>query len=179
MRAPSRAMKRGSVAAVAVILLAAALGAWFLLSRGSDESQIHGKLDRLAKAVRVDAPENAVVRHARVNSEFVEIFTKDVLVEIPELTSAKGGRHELVGIASQASAYYGTVDLAFSRVEITLDAGKRNARVGATVTVTGRPQTGGPERDSRECTIRFDKIDGDWKIASVVVSPRAEPPVPP
>lgn len=166
-------MKRALV--VALCVLVATLAIWLLFFRTSDERAIQKKLDRLATAVRVEGSENPVMRGARLQGEFTEIFVKDVLVEIPELTSIKSGRQELLAVATQAGGYYQSVRLSFDQTKIQLDDAKRSARVSCTVTLTVS-RGAGDERDSREVTFRFDKIDGDWKIAQVVVSPKRESP---
>jgi len=166
-------MKRALV--IAACVLVACVAGWFLFFKTTDEREIQKKLDRLALAVKVDGAENPIVRGARINSEFSEIFVKEVLIEIPELTEIKSGRQPLTGVATQAGSYYTSVKLSFDRVEIVLDDAKRSARVGATASMVAS-RGGGDERDTREVTFRFDKIDGDWKIASIVVSPK--PPQP-
>jgi hypothetical protein len=164
-------MKRALV--IAACVLAACVGAYFLFFRTSDEREIGKKLDRLAQAVRVEGAENPVMRGTRINSEFAEIFVKEVIVEIPELTDIKSGRHELTVVATQAGSYYQSVRLSFERVQLQFDEAKRTARVGATATMIAS-RGSGDERDTRELTLRFDKIDGDWKIASIVVSPKSQ-----
>lgn len=167
-------IKRGVL--LGVLCAAAAIAIYALFFRGSDDERIRAQLTRLANAVRVDGtPVNPIVRNANLKSEFAEIFTKDVAIDVPELTSLRSGRGPLADVATQAASFYATAQIDFASVRVDLAPDARSADVVAIATLTGARQGGETERDVRRVSLRFDKVDGEWRIASLTVSPR-EPP---
>ena len=147
------------------------LAAWAVFGGLSDEEKIRALLDRLEQTVKVDGEENPVGRMARINGEFSEIFTKDVQVRIPELTSVGKGRQDLAGVATRAGGYFQSLDVDISVNEIGVDGTKVGARVAATATLTAvRAGGAGAERDQRNVSFRFSKDDGEWLISAVGVS---------
>ena len=157
---------------IAVGLLIAVYALFF---SSSDEDLIRARLDQIEDAVKVSGDgTNLVLRAARVKKEFSEIFVKEVSFEIPELSSSGGARQELVALAASAPRLYSTatVDLGGLAVEID-DAGMSAVAFGE-ATIRGTQLSGEPQRDSRTVSLRFDKIDGDWRVVSLSVSPRRD-----
>lgn len=160
---------------LAILAGAAGLGlvGWAVFGGPSDEEQIRELIERLESAIEVDGQENPVGRMARLNGAFKEIFTKDVQVSIPELTSLQGGRRELADVATRASGYFEGGDVEIGIDELTIDGSKQGAHARTTATLTGTKAGGsGPERDTRKVTFRFTRDDGDWRIYALSVSGR-------
>src|SRR5688572_21098488 len=110
---------RQQVIAAAGVSIGLLLIGYGLFSRETDEEQIRRKLDELEQAVSVSGEaENVVVRSTRLNGDFESIFDEKVRIAIPELTSARNGRQDLVGIAAKAGTWFETLDIAFENVSI-------------------------------------------------------------
>lgn len=137
----------------------------------SDEDLIREKLDLLAETIEVKGhQENIVVRGARIKDAFADIFTKEVVIEIPELTNVSTGRMELVGLASQAPTWYRTASVDLDSLQVDVDQQGLSAHVSGPVTLTATRLTGELARDRRTTSLRFDKIEDEWKVVSVTVS---------
>ena len=156
----------GVVAGVVIAIYAIFFGS-------TDEDRIRELLERLERAVAVHSDEtNVIVRGARVRKAFKEIFSKDVRFQVPDFQSAGQSRRALVGLATQAPRLYrnATVDLGGLSVKVD-EKGESSTAFGQAV-VVGVRQNGTAERDSRTISLRLDKMDGDWRIVQVDVSPR-------
>lgn len=159
---------------VALVSLAAVGVIWFFFLRGgSDEDAIRAQLDRLARAVHVDAQENLLARRARVQSELDDVLTKDVAFDVRELTDQHSDRASLVGLATQAAAIWSTADVSLSDVRITLSPSKKNATVTATATLAGTRKEGAEEHDRRAVGFEL-RVDDGWRVSAIHVSPRQE-----
>ncbi len=149
--------------------------AYALLFGSSDEDQIRGQLDRLQQVVAVPEQQtNLVVRAARINEAFNEIFVKDVGIDVPELTSVSSGRRELVGVATRAPTLYRTASVDLGGLSIAVDQAAISAHVTGQVVLTATRHAGDFDRDTRTVSIRFDKIDDQWLIVSVTVSAKQQ-----
>jgi hypothetical protein len=128
-------------------------------------------LDQLETAVRVEGEaQNPVFRLANLNEAFSEIFTEDVSVSIPELTSLRSGRQPLVGLAARATSHAEAVDVDFQDLEV--DVGSSGlANVRGVAKLESVRSGGRREVDERRVTFRFVERDGDWRIDML----RAEP----
>jgi len=156
-----------AVVGVAVLLYA-------LLARKSDEELIRDQLERLGRVVRVSGDgENLIFRGARLKKEFETLFVSNVRVDISELTTVKGGREELVGVATRAGTIYRTADVDIHPDSIELIADDTSAKVSGSATITGE-RGGSTNRDERKVTFGFSKTKEGWLIDSVVVTPRRE-----
>ena len=153
--------------------LGLALIGYALFAGESDDELIQARLTQLEQAVQVDGQENAVMRGARVNKHFKEIFEKDVVVRIPELTSLAKGRQGLSAVATKAGTYFQSAEVDFDDVEIQIDGSKVGALVIASAQLDA-VQGGRPRRDQRRVTLRFSKNDGEWQIASINVAPKGD-----
>lgn len=163
----------------AIGLIAAGVGVvgYALFFRGGDEDAIRGRLDALAEAVRLRESEtNPVVRGARIQGAFSEIFLPKIRVSIDELGAIGSDRRDLAGVAAQAGARYRSADLSFGSVAVTVAEARESAQVTATATLTGTAHDGDPRRDEREVTFELEKVDGDWRIATVRVAAAGETP---
>lgn len=153
------------------IALGVCIVLYAVFSGSSDEDAIRKQLDRLEAAVAVTAGDtNPVLRGARVKNAFVELFIQDVTIEIPELSSARSGRIELVGLAAQAPSLYRTASVDLGQLVIKVDEPKLSALAYGDATLTGTRQSGGLEEDKRTVSLRFDKVEGAWLIVAISVS---------
>ena len=159
-------MKR--LTALAVLAAGVGLVGYALFSAPSDEEQIKQVLDDLARAVSYSEPQNPLQRTAQLNGAFKDIFTQNVSVRIVELGADTTGRAPLGQLGARASLGYQSLELGFSGV--SLEAGEAAANVSATAELSGTGSNG-PRTDERHTEFRFEKVDGDWRIARVRVSP--------
>ncbi|MCA9598950.1 MAG: nuclear transport factor 2 family protein [Myxococcales bacterium] len=159
--------------AVVGIVLGLGITGYALFGGRSDEEKIRALLDHLAEVAGVSGTENPVMRAGRLRGAFADIFTKDVRVQIPELSSLKSGREGLVALATQAGTAFRSAEISLGSVEITLIASGQAARVRCTATLVGdRGQ--GLRKDERSVRFGLSKDDGDWRIDSVSVSAAEE-----
>jgi hypothetical protein len=155
---------------IALALCGLALIGYALFAEPSDEERILAQLERLEHAVSVEEPaQNMLLRKSRIDSEFREIFDKDVSFAIPELSGSHTGRNELGLLAARAGTYYETIDLGFSDVSVTVGNVGAHVRGSATLTAS---RSGNPERDTRQVEFQFSKVDGDWLVTSISVAPK-------
>jgi hypothetical protein len=162
-----RLLAMGGVGAGAALVLYA------LLSRESDDEKIRRHLDELELAVQVDGEgENPVMRATRLDKRFSELFDEKVRISIPELTSARSGRKDLVALATRAGVWFRTLEIDFK--DIGIKTGNIGAQVSTTASLTTSRAGAGLQRDERKVDFTFTKTDGDWRIDSVHVSPKDE-----
>lgn len=160
--------------AIAAVVIGGGALLYAVFAQPSSEERIQTQLERLARVVAVHADEkNPVLRGVRLKREFSEIFTTDVSVSIPELTSLRRGRDELAGVAARAGTHFQTADVAFSNVRIQLDDRETRAMVRTVATLTAT-RGGELERDERRVRFDFVERDGDWLIDGLSVAARPE-----
>ncbi len=163
-------MNKRAIAAIAVVVIGLAVVLYALLSAPNDEERIREKLAHLADVVSVEADDkNPVSRGLRMKQEFSSIFTEDVNVSIPELTSLGRGRDGLASVATRAGTYFETADISLSVRKITFDERKERAQVESVATLTGS-RAGELEHDTRAARFDMLKQDGDWMIDGVAVT---------
>lgn len=157
-------------AAVAVLSVGLGLVGYALFSSPSDEERIHAVLDALAEAISFDEPENPLQRTARLDRAFADLFGEDVVVRIPEAGVDTTGRGSLGQIGARTRVGYQSLRLSVAHVSV--EAGANSANVALLAKLSG---TRGSEvkSDERRAELRFDKVDGDWRIVRVRVSPPA------
>ncbi len=156
----------GVVAGIAIAVYALFLGS-------TDEDRIRELLDRLEESVQVHEGEfNIIIRGSRVKKAFSTIFVKDVTFGIPDLQSRGSGRNALVGLAAQAPRLYRTAVVDLGGLNIKIDAQAMSAAAFGDASLVGVRQGGQAERDQRTVSLRLDKIDGNWLVVSLDVSPR-------
>lgn len=166
--------RRAWIVVGAAVLLAIAALVWWRISDVSPEARIRAQLDRLAKAVRVDAQESLLQRRARVQSELEEVLTKEVIFDVPELSDQHSGRGALVDVATQAAAVWSQATIDVSDVRITIAPSKKNATAETKATLVGTRRDGATnERDERAVTFEL-VLDGDWRVSAIHVSPRRD-----
>lgn len=159
-----------------LIALGVVLAVVALVRSPSEEDRIRERLVQLEDAVRIDEGErNPLVRHGRVRKEFAEIFTPEVTARVDDLDARIRGRDELTAAATKAVVLYQSADVSFGDVEVQIDPAGTVAEVLATATVTGARHGQPPRRDERPVKLRFEKLDGDWKIIAATVEPRRAP----
>lgn len=164
------------VALAALVVIAAAVGAYFLL-RPTDESRIRAQLTRLAAAVRVtdeDAQAHPIGRMAHVNAELAKVFEADVRASIPEALPHDADREELVELVVGAPRFLRAFDVDFTNVTIKLDDTRTTALVGATADVKLGERDGSPSRERRAVDFRFVRKDGEWLVRTLTVWSKGE-----
>jgi hypothetical protein len=154
-------------AAIVLVLVVAAVGAFVGMHRGSDQDAIRAQLTRLAAALHASEGSNPVFRVPRVRSEFDAILDETVHVTAAEAPGLPTDRRGLADSAVQLSAFYSSVDVGLRNVEIKLDDSSTMAQVAATADLSA----GGEQsrRDTRAVNFLFYKRDGTWRITSVTV----------
>lgn len=154
------------------VVLGVAIAVYALFFSSSEEDLIRGKLDQLEEAIKVTPAEtNLVVRAARVNGAFKEIFDPQVSYDVPELTNAtEGGRSALAKLAASAPQLWREASVDLDPLAIEVDEAGMSAVASGDATLTATRQSGELDRDTRTVSIRFDKIDGEWLVVSLSVS---------
>lgn len=154
--------------AIGVLLAGYAIVFW-----SDDEDRIRARLAQLAAAVRIGENDtNVAMRALRLQGEFREIFVERPSVNVPDLPEIPSSRKELVQAAAGAANFFSSAEVSFGSVKVAVDEGGTRANVDATASLTGSRHGGEVRRDSRSVVFRFEKVDGEWQIASVTVSPR-------
>jgi hypothetical protein len=155
------------------IVLGVMLAVYALFFGSSDEDLIREQLERLEDAIAVsEGGQNVVVRAAHIRKEFSEIFIKDVSFEVPDLTTEESGRRALVALAASAPQLFRSAHVDLDSLAIGVDGPGLTAVAQGNATLTGTRQSGEPERDQRQVSLRFDKIDGNWLCVSLSVGNR-------
>jgi ketosteroid isomerase-like protein len=157
------------VGALGVALVGAGLLFW-----SDDEDEIRELLDRLTRAVAppASAAANPAFRALDLRGALREIFTSDAKIDAPELAETGPlGVDEVVAASMRYGERYVGSSITLTRMTIEV------SKLGDTATSTALAvlEGGGTElgrRDERE--LRFDlvKIDGEWRIARVIVGAR-------
>jgi hypothetical protein len=138
-----------------------------------DEAAIRALLDALCAAVHVDPSEgNPLARAARVHDAFSKTVSENVVVDIPDFPQVTSGRRPLADLATQAGLAFHDATVTLSAVTLRMAPSKKSCEVEATATLTATGS--GLQRDTREVTLRVDKIDGTWRVASIGVTARRE-----
>jgi hypothetical protein len=153
------------------VLVGLVLLGYALFSSESDEERILALVSKLDGSIDVKSGENVILRGARLRPVFEELFDKDASLSLMELGHSATGRPELVKLAAQAPLRYQDLD-------ISIDVGELSVGdVGANLTASVKASEELRGSDSRQVSIRLSKVDGDWKIARIVVKPgpRDEP----
>lgn len=153
--------------------LVAAIAIYFTLFRSSDEQAIREVLARLAKAVQVKEGDTPISRHARLRSEFSEICSDDVRVDVSELHIGVTGRQRFAEDATKAGLVYSKATIEWSNVVMKLDEGANLAKVDATGVVQG-DNGGQPRSDKRDVHFLLRKDDGRWRITTIDVQAPSE-----
>jgi hypothetical protein len=164
-------MKKWAVAGACAVV--AAIVVYFTIFRASDEDRIRQTLTRLAKAASVKEDDNPLSRTGRIKSEFKEIVTDVVSVDIAEVNIRVTGRPELVEKAVMLGGVYSPATIDFSSMTIKIDEASSSAKVDAVAVLTG---TRGGEKhvDKRDVHFLLHK-DGSWKITTIdVLPPRSD-----
>jgi hypothetical protein len=154
----------------AAVAVAAALVYTFFF-RQSDEGKIRRQLRLLAEVVRVeDGAGNPIFRAANLKDAYAHLFTPRVEVDVPELSREAMRREELVGATIGAEAPYQGVTLEFTGVRVAIDDRTASARVTGAAAILAIE--GGERRlEKRDFSMRFEKTDGEWRIAAVATMP--------
>jgi hypothetical protein len=152
---------------IALPLVGAAALAYFLL-RPSDEERIRWQLAALGRAVVIDpAEKDPRARPLRVHEAFQKILEPSVRVEIPGVVEDVRDRDELTGMAVAVGDTLTDLTVDLRAVRVKVEPGARAARVQASATFAGAVRGGRGDRLVREVTVRFEKVDGEWRIASI------------
>lgn len=146
---------------------------WALFAPESDEEQIRALLERLAREIAVEGETNILFRTARLNKAFEEIFTEDVSVSIPELTSLARGRGELARVAARAGSHFQNAEVSVKSVDVSFGPTPAHGKA-ACVAVLSSTDGSRARRDERLVDFTLLKRDGDWRIDGIIVGERPE-----
>ncbi len=155
--------------AIAAIVAGAALVLFALMHRTSDEDRVKARLDTLAQVVHFDADDNLLLRGARIQRAFADLFVPDVVVRAADLPGSSQGRDGLVALATKPPVPLETAQLDFEHVVVSVDAAHHTARAQADAVVTST-DSAGAHRDRRQAVFRFVDQDGSWRIAAMDVA---------
>ena len=158
--------------AIAGIVAGSGLVGYGLWAQPSDEEQIRERLDQLAAAIAVSGSEqNVAVRGLRIKRAFGEIFDPQIKANIPELGSQRQDRDRLVALASRAGAYFESLDVEFTEIEVQIDGTQLNARVSSVAVLTAlRRSVARGEQDERDVVFQFFKhAEHGWQIRALRV----------
>jgi hypothetical protein len=159
--------------AAAALFAGVGIVGYALFSRQTPEEQVREQLSRLAAAIAVaEEAENPVMRAARLNGQFADLFDKDVRAKIPEISSPIENRRDLVQLAARANIWVRTLEVDFSRLDV--EAGETSASADGPVQLSGVRVDGTPERGDRTVHLQLMKVDSQWKVTSVRVEPKDE-----
>src|SRR6185436_9180248 len=158
--------RTGLVVAVAAAL--AILG-YALFFRETDESRIRKRLAALAAAVRIDpAARDPLARALRIERAFAAGVSPGVRVQVPELGDVGGGRDGLLQLAVSSAGMFSSMQLGFERVRVQLAPGSRSAAVDASAVLSTTEHGGGSQRRTKRLDLRFENVEGEWRLAHVV-----------
>lgn len=143
-------------------------GGYAVFFRQSDEGRIRRQLTALSAAVRVEeGPGNPVLRAAHLKDAFSRVFAPRVELDVADLARETTGREDLVALTLGAEAHLRAAGLDFTSVRVQLEEPPVSARITGTATASGVEGDGRVHVERREFTMRFDKVDGVWRIAAV------------
>lgn len=152
-------------------LAAAAVLAYALLFRATDEDLIRQKLTALESAVKSgDSEPQAAARPLRVQQAFSRIFAPRVRVDAPELGEGDRTREELAELVYTSEERIPGLHIAFSRVHLEIDARALPPRadVAALTTVTGTDRGDATRmRNIYQVTLHFEKNQEEWRITRI------------
>ncbi len=141
----------------------------------NEEERIRQRLHQLEDSVAVDGAENPVLRAARLRKELGELVTHDVRIAIPELDGVDSGRNQLVELAAAAPQQFKSARIDLEALRIRLDDPKEHAVAVGDAKLAGTRQDGEREQSFRTVSLRLDKLNGEWRIVDVSVSPPKDP----
>lgn len=163
--------------ATLAVVLGLSITLYALFSRKSDEELIRERLDELGHQIAVDGDENILFRGNRLKKSFATLFVPNVRVDIPELSGLSSGRDELALLAARAGTYFRHAEVEINADQIDVIAGANSATVRGSAAITG-DRGHGTERDERRVTFGMAKVDGEWRVDSIVVASKSENPTP-
>jgi hypothetical protein len=122
--------------------------------------------------VRVEeGPGNPVIRAGHLKDAFSRIFTPRVEIDDGELAHEPMAREELAVATVAVERPFHTATLDFTGVRVAVEDPPLYARVTGTATGTGAEGSERRRLEKREFTMRFEKVDGTWRIAAVSTLP--------
>lgn len=142
---------------------AALLAAWWFLQGGDDETRIRRQLDELASVASQPGPEPDVVALGKAR-RLGESFTETVEVADSEGGVLKGRRAVIQAIAG-VREQQGQVVYELEDVEVSIES-DTTASARLVVRAEGDDPAG---VDGTRASIRMEKIDGDWLVATAFV----------
>jgi hypothetical protein len=158
-------MKTTHLLILCLVVLVAA-GVWLARAMGHrDERVIRKTLDRLREAGEMSGTESTIVAAATAR-EIGAYFTDDVRVTYRRLPVPISGRRQFEQVAFQVRSRADRIDIRLKNVSLDLERGSTNAvmRLAARIAVSGM---GRSDSTWDEFELRWNKRDGDWKIAAV------------
>ena len=164
--ADSRFDKKWVVAAGAALVGLIVLGV--TMFRPSEEDRVREVLTRFTKAVTVKSDDTPLSRLGRIRSEFKEIVSDDVGIDLAELDVRVRGRAKVVEAATAAGLQFQSADCELVNMTIKIDERSTTAKVDAVAAVTAI--RGGERKvDKRDVHFLLFK-DGTWRITTVDVA---------
>ena len=158
-------MRRGVVALVATVAIAAGAVVWLNWPAG-DESAIRSRLDAFCTDVNTTTPEGiGTVAHAATLGDY---FTESAEVELGRGSAAITGRETIVGMAARLQPRTSAFRLKFDDVEVRMGPARTTADVTLTASFIRRSTSSGDESmDAIEFRLALAREGSTWRIARV------------
>ena len=152
-------------AAIGAVLVAIALGAWFLL-RPDEGSAVRARLLAFANLVN-GSPVDGQGPELR-SQQIGAFFAEDVDVDLGQGAAPIRGRDTVVGMAERLQPRTAAFRLQFEDVSVAMAPGGEAADVHLTAAFIKR-SIGADDQslDAREFTIGMRRVGADWQIARV------------
>ena len=154
------------IAAIVSVVVALALGAWFLLAPADDGAMVRARLQALSDMVNRSTVDG-LGPQAR-SAQLGAFFAEDVDVDLGHGAAPIRGRDTVIGMAERLQPRTAAFRLEFEDVSVALAPSGETADVHLTAEFIRRSITTGEESlDAREFTIGMRRVAGEWQIARV------------
>lgn len=138
----------------------------FFYFREDDASRIHAALDTMIEIVSKQEVENPVQGMLRVG-RLEEYLVATPRMQVRGLRSVSGDRQQLIAAVAAARTRAKTIDVTVSQRRLAIAEDGQRAEMTATASVT-LDYNGHPQKESGSLQMEWVKIDGSWRLHSVV-----------
>jgi hypothetical protein len=164
-----------------VVIIACAVAAlWFgwRWAFPSDEVQIHGVLDRIAKAAGSGAVGESDVARITRSMSIRSALDPAITVDAGPPFHTTSGRDVLIGTVARLNNTMKDLEIRFADVQISVDPSRTSATVYATAEALFHDARGDRGLEARELDLTFRRLEGDWVVSRVAPVHTLRPVVP-